>query len=80
MSTNQRATAIAALLQPHLPADARRFLDVGCGFGGLLVIHAAAGFDVIGIEIDAERVSLSAANLLDHGLTDRVFQAVTYRG
>jgi 2-polyprenyl-3-methyl-5-hydroxy-6-metoxy-1,4-benzoquinol methylase len=74
MSTNQRGQDAVQLLRPYLPAGARRALDVGCGFGGFVVAFSQNGLESIGIELDPERVELSRANCLDHGLKDGIFQ------
>lgn len=68
MSTNQRAREFYASFEPHFGERRKRYLDVGCGFGGYLVVFAEQGFEVRGIEIDPERVSLSRANCADIGL------------
>jgi len=60
------------MLRPHLPTTGRRYLDVGCGFGGFLVAFAELGYTVKGIEIDADRIVLSRANCADHALQDCV--------
>jgi SAM-dependent methyltransferase len=72
MSANWRGDQLAERLFPLLPAGARRYLDVGSGFGGYLVAFARRGLDVAGIEIDPVRIELSRANLSDAGLGDRV--------
>jgi 2-polyprenyl-3-methyl-5-hydroxy-6-metoxy-1,4-benzoquinol methylase len=72
MSTNLRADEFLALLEPHLPRSAKRYLDVGCGFGGNLCAFAGRGLEVAGIEIDPVRIGLSRANVRDRGLTDCV--------
>lgn len=75
LSTNMRGDAITALLAPHLPTNAKRYLDVGCGFGGFPVAFAKLGMEAMGFEIDSERAAFAAANCLDHGLSDCVFEA-----
>ncbi len=74
MSANWRGERFAEALRPHLPAGARRYLDVGCGFGGSLVAFARLGLDVVGIEPAPERVELTRANLADEGIGDRVHE------
>ena len=63
MSANWRGEQLAERSLPLLPAGARRYLDVGCGFGGYLVAFARRGLDVAGIEIDPVRIELARANL-----------------
>lgn len=73
MTTNQRGQAVSELLASHIPKTARRYLDVGCGFGGFLVAFAKLGLEVCGVEIDPQRIQLAEANCLDHDLKDCVF-------
>ena len=68
MSTNQRAQAFFEAHRHCFSEHHRRYLDVGCGFGGFLVAFANNGFDVCGIELDPERMEFSKANCLDAGL------------
>jgi SAM-dependent methyltransferase len=72
LSANWRGERLAERLRTILPQGARRYLDVGCGFGGFLVAFARLGLDVCGIELDPVRVELSRANLADEGLGERV--------
>lgn len=74
MSTNWRGEQLAERLMPLLPAGARRYLDVGCGFGGYLVEFAHRGLEVTGIEVDPLRIELARANLADQGIVDRVHE------
>ncbi|MFF1873741.1 cyclopropane-fatty-acyl-phospholipid synthase family protein [Streptomyces sp. CB03911] len=50
-----------------------RLLDVGCGWGSLL-IHAAThyGVEAVGVSISAEQVALARSRVADAGLADRV--------
>lgn len=68
MSTNWRGGELARLLAPHMPVGARRYLDIGCGFGGCLVAMSRLGLEVQGVEIDPIRVELAVANCADNGL------------
>jgi SAM-dependent methyltransferase len=43
-------------LKSHLPAGARRVLDVGCGTGHYCGRLAADGFDVVGIDLDPQMI------------------------
>jgi SAM-dependent methyltransferase len=72
LSTNQRGRDLCAriLRLPQLTRQPKRYLDVGCGFGGLLAAFAERGCEVHGIDVDPERVQLARANCRDHGRTD----------
>jgi len=69
-STNLRGRAFANLLRPHLPKDARRYLDVGSAYGGFLIGFMELGLEVAGIEYSENLVNLSRANFKDYGLND----------
>ncbi len=74
MSTNARGRQLVSLISPHLPPGAKRYLGIGCGFGGDLVAFAESGFSVAGFDIDPARVELARANCLDAGLGECVFE------
>jgi SAM-dependent methyltransferase len=75
LSTNWRGREMAEFLPHYMSETARRYLDVGCGFGGLLVAFSKLGLDVRGIEIDVQRIALAEANCSDNGLTNCVIEA-----
>jgi cyclopropane-fatty-acyl-phospholipid synthase len=54
-------------------APGMRFLDVGCGWGSL-VIHAAAtyGVEAVGITLSQEQAELARERVAEAGLSDRV--------
>lgn len=54
-------------------APGMRVLDVGCGWGSL-VLHAARHYGVtaVGVSISAEQVALARARIAEAGLADRV--------
>ena len=65
LSTNQRGKALVHLLRDRQPMKGKRYLDIGCGFGGTLVAGARAGAACTGIEIDPIRMDLAWENLED---------------
>lgn len=73
--TNRRGQNMYSLIAPRIPRGARRYLDVGCGFGGFLVVFAEHGLEVRGIEIDQQRIDLGRANCLDYGVGDCILHA-----
>ena len=75
LSSNQRGEQIYQRIVSHFPNSRRRYLDVGCGFGGFLVAFSKYGFEVKGMEIDPIRIELAEANCRDHRLQDCVFEA-----
>src|SRR5262245_39855129 len=68
MSSRGRGRDFLNFVKPLLTGKEKRYLDVGCGFGGCLAAFAEAGMDVCGIEIDPERAAFSKATCRDVGL------------
>ena len=67
LSTNQRGRDLIAVMQRYKPFFGRRYLDVGCGFGGCLVAAAEQGAHGIGLEVDEQRIAFARLNLSDCG-------------
>lgn len=82
MSTNLRGRDTVELLLPYLKQEPgilkktfkknKRYLDVGCAYGGFLVAFAEQGLDPVGIEIDEILAKYGEINCQEHGLPDRV--------
>ena len=70
LSTNRRGRDFAALLRPHFPPNARRYLDVGSAYGGFLIGFMELGLDVKGVECNEKFVQMSRANFQDYGRED----------
>jgi len=67
------------LLRESVPRpDARRMLDLGCGYGVLAVALATAcpAAQVDAVDVNQRAVSLTAANAARHGVADRVHAAL----
>ncbi|MGI6368075.1 MAG: class I SAM-dependent methyltransferase [Anaerolineae bacterium] len=47
------------MLQPWMPAQGQRVLDVGCGLGLYVSQFSALGMEAHGIDVDAERVAIA---------------------
>jgi len=65
----ERGREIARVLSPWSSLQRKDVLDIGCGYGGLLIVMKEAGAKTIsGIEIDQERLDWAALRLgaLDH--------------
>ena len=67
LSTNMRGRMVAGVFQSHVK-NMRRYLDVGCGYGGFMVAFKELGLDVYGFELDPSLVALSKSNLADYGI------------
>lgn len=68
MSTNQRGDDLLREIETYQAVAGRRYLDIGCGFGGCLIAAVQRGARAVGIEIDRERAAFSRANVADFGL------------
>lgn len=75
LTSNLRGDTVYQRLAPYLSKSGKRYLDVGCGFGGFLVAFSKADFEVKGIDIDPVRIALAQANCRDHRLRDCIFEA-----
>lgn len=64
----QRGREIVRTLRQIAPLRGRRVLDVGSGYGGMLISMAEQGADVVGVEIDAERAQMGRQRLADLGM------------
>lgn len=58
---NDRLTPAERSLLGHVPLNARRALDVGCGDGVLSRALAARGLDIVGIDVSPGMVELARA-------------------
>jgi 2-polyprenyl-3-methyl-5-hydroxy-6-metoxy-1,4-benzoquinol methylase len=74
ITTNTRGQWLVEQCARYLPQDARRFLDIGCGYGGVLVAFSKLELEVTGIDIDDDLLPLARANCLDHNLGDCTHQ------
>jgi 2-polyprenyl-3-methyl-5-hydroxy-6-metoxy-1,4-benzoquinol methylase len=59
----QRGREIVRMLRQVAGLRGKRVLDVGSGYGGMLIAMAEQGAEVTGIEIDAERARMGKARL-----------------
>ena len=64
----QRGREIVRTLRQIAPLRGRRVLDVGSGYGGMLISMAEQGAEVVGVEIDAERAQMGRQRLADLGM------------
>ncbi|MBK9169714.1 MAG: methyltransferase domain-containing protein [Bryobacterales bacterium] len=67
LGTNERAAAVVGKLLEFVPTLAGlRFLDVGCGYGGVCIRAALAGATAVGVDVDSGLLKTAQANLADH--------------
>jgi len=75
LSTNERGQAVVNEVKRYTRIRGKKFLDVGCAYGGFLVAFAAKGASqVIGIDINSDLLQLAAANLEDCQVSASLFQ------
>ncbi len=68
ISSNERGRHVASLLSQRTKLRGKRYLDVGCAYGGFLVAFAEQGADVTGFDLDSMLLGLAQHNLRDHNL------------
>jgi 2-polyprenyl-3-methyl-5-hydroxy-6-metoxy-1,4-benzoquinol methylase len=66
LTTTERGRTFLELVSPHC-ASPKRFLDVGCAFGGFMRALRRRGAEVVGVEIDEALARLATLNLRDLG-------------
>ncbi|OPZ07615.1 MAG: Ubiquinone biosynthesis O-methyltransferase [candidate division BRC1 bacterium ADurb.BinA364] len=66
-SSIRRGREFFESMKPRLAPDAKRFLDIGCHYGGELNAFAREGFDVVGLDYDPLFIALSERNAADAG-------------
>ncbi len=67
LSTNQRGQYVIQTLKGIVPSlKGRRYLDIGCGYGGACLAAAEAGAEATGIDIDESLLSFAELNSQDH--------------
>ena len=68
LSTNQRGRWFAQCMLQYMSKNPKRYLDVGCGYGGFMVAFHEIGLDVYGFDLDSRLVAFSKSNLKDFGV------------
>jgi SAM-dependent methyltransferase len=64
----ERGREIARLLKPWTTLEGKRVLDVGCGFGGLLIVMKEAGAaHLAGVETDHNRIHWAGVRMQELG-------------
>jgi SAM-dependent methyltransferase len=64
----QRGREIVRMIRQVVPVRGKRVLDVGSGYGGMLISMAEQGADVTGVEIDLERAQMGNRRLRELGM------------
>lgn len=68
ITCNERGRNVAQLLSQSTELRGKRYLDVGCAYGGFLVAFAEQGAKVTGFDLDSMLLELGRHNLRDHNL------------
>ncbi|MBS1787992.1 MAG: glycosyltransferase [Acidobacteria bacterium] len=68
ITCNERGRKVANLLRQQTGLAGKRYLDVGCAYGGFLVAFAEQGAQVTGFDLDSRLLALGQYNLRDHNL------------
>lgn len=68
ITSNERGRKVAHLLGQQTELQGKRYLDVGCAYGGFLVAFAERGAQVTGFDLDSRLLALGSHNLRDHNL------------
>ena len=67
MSTNARGAEILQTIHKIIPSvRGKRYLDIGCGYGGSCIAFASEGAEVVGIDYDESLLNIAQANYRDH--------------
>lgn len=72
LTTNTRGASAFKNLKPYLGDHHKKYIDVGCAYGGFVVAFARAGYDAFGLEVDAGLARYGMLNCEDHRLHNRI--------
>lgn len=64
----QRGREIVRVIRQWIPLEGRRVLDVGSGYGGMMISMAEQGAHITGVEIDPERARMGKLRLEEVGI------------
>jgi SAM-dependent methyltransferase len=64
----QRGREIVRTIRQLMPLRGKRVLDVGCGYGGMMISMAEQGAKITGVEIDPERARMGKLRLEELGI------------
>lgn len=74
LSTNERGHILVDAIRRYvLSFRSKRFLDIGCGYGGVCIAAAEAGAYSIGIDLDVKLLEFAELNRADHPGSDSKF-------
>ena len=72
LSANDRGRAVVRILETRLNLKGKRYLDVGCAYGGFLVAFYEAGCEPSGIDLEPRLLGLARENFRDFGVNFNV--------
>lgn len=65
LSTNLRGSEVARTLRRYTKIRGKRYLDIGCAYGGYPIAFAAKGAEAVGIDINPRFLAFAADNVRD---------------
>ena len=65
LSTNLRGSEVARKLRRYTKIRGKRYLDIGCAYGGYPIAFAAKGAEAVGIDINGHLLAVAAENVKD---------------
>jgi len=65
LSTNLRGKEVVRKLRRYTEIRGKRYLDIGCAYGGYPIVFAAEGAEAVGIDITGRFLALAAKNVTD---------------
>jgi len=74
LSTNLRGMELARKLQRYTEIRGKRYLDIGCAYGGYPIAFAALGAEAVGIDIDGSFLEFAAGNVMDQKVRVHLLQ------
>jgi len=73
-STILRGRNVAEIVLPYTNSNIsnKKYLDVGCAYGGYLIAFFEKGFEVKGLEVNPSLAELGKINCMDYGIPDSI--------
>ena len=72
ISYEEWSSAVDAALRRYHPAPISCILDLGCGTGSMTIALAKRGYDLVGLDLSAEMLSVACARAEAENVADRI--------
>ena len=77
LSTNQRGQTVLNTIKQFIPSVlGKRYLDIGCGYGGSCIAFSSEGAESVGIDYNDRLLAFARENHKDHPALNIVFQKI----